>query len=805
MAQSAAPIQSLLTSDALARRCDPAKLGFETTAELEASSAGLGQERAREAIELALEMPHLGYNSFVAGPSGHGKHAFVTQLLEGAAAEREVPNDWCYVYDFEKPEHAVALALPTGRAQALKRSLAKMVEELCAAIPAAFESEAYRNRMQQIEAEFRAFPERAFAEVEREAEKYDIRLERMPNGIAFAPLRNGQVLTPDDFQKLSRAEQERTRNHIRELQEKLESELSGLPRLAKLTHEKMREVNREVTHAAVAQTLEELKREFADLPHVVAYLELVQVDVVDNADDFRREREKSNRSTSSEVDSAFRRYGVNVMVDHQGSSGAPVVYEDRPTADRLVGRVEHRVVFGNLVSDFTLIKPGALHSANGGYLVLDARQLLLSAYAWDALKRALYSREVRIESLSQMLGLSSVSTLEPAPIPLDVKVVLVGDRLLYNLLCELDSDVSELFKVLADLDDDVDRDDASEAEYARLIATATRRENLLPFDCRAVARLVDEAARDAGDSRKLSTRLRGLVDLLREASHIAARETADRVSATHVLGALAARQRRTDRPRRLLREAVLRDTLLIDTSGERVGQVNGLSVSGFAGESFGQPTRITATARVGDGKVIDIEREVELGGPLHSKGVLILTSWLASRYTRQVPLSLSASLVFEQCYGGVEGDSASLAELCGLLSTLANAPLRQSVAVTGSVNQLGRVQPVGAVNEKIEGFFEVCLARGLSGEQGVIIPRANVPHLMLRDDVIEATQNQLFHVWAVDTVDEAFEVLTGQPAGVADENGNYPEGTLNQRVMQQLLEFAVTAENFEKMVTIETE
>jgi predicted ATP-dependent protease len=457
-----------------------------------------------------------------------------------------------------------------------------------------------------------------------------------------------------------------------------------------------------------------------------------------------------------------------------------------------------------LISDFTLIRPGSLHRANGGYLIVDLRKILAYPHAWESLKRALFSRELRIESLPQVLGLSTTTTLEPAPIPLDVKVVAIGDRLLHHLLSELDPDVGELFRIVAEFDDRVDRTAEAELGFARHAATIGRARSLKPLDRQALAGVLDHASRLAGDSRKLSTSWRDIETLLVEADHWASDRGADRIEAPDVKRAIEMRVRRRDLVQRRVQESILSGTLLVDTSGEQIGQVNGLSVVEIGGIPFGWPTRITATARVGDGKLVDIEREVELGGALHSKGVLILSSYFAGRYTRQIPLSLTASLVFEQSYGGVEGDSASLAELCALLSSLSQAPVRQSLAVTGSVNQHGQVQAIGAVNDKIEGFFEICRARGLDGKQGVIIPSSNLPHLMLAEEVVQACAAGQFNVWAVDTADDAIEILTGVPAGAVNEEGEFPDDSLNARVLETLLAFAVVAEGFSKFVEVKT-
>ncbi len=787
-----------LPASALCSRCDAGALPFESTSQLDVLTEPLGQARAVEAAQFAIALRREGYNLFVIGPSGYGKHEFVRNVLDDAAASREAPPDYLYVHDFEHPERPRVLSVPTGRGARLGRDLDKLVEDLRAAIPAAFESDDYRARLAEIEQEFRARPEAAFHEVEEEAKEAGIAMVRLPSGVGFAPLKDGEVLSPDQFSELPQDEQTRLEGVVEGLQKKLGERLRLLPSWGKEARDKARALAREVTSIAVEQLMEDLRIDWADLPAVIAHLDAVRADVLENVDEFRKEEEGSPLGLDGKR--RFSRYRVNVLVDNAASDGAPVIYEDRPSLDRLLGRVEHRAELGALVTDFMLIKAGSLHRANGGYLVVDARELLTQPQAWQSLKRALYAREIRIESLTQLMGLSSTATLSPEPIPLEAKVVVVGDRYLYHMLSEVDPDVGELFKVVADFEEQIERNAENDLAYSRLIATLERRDGLRPFQRSAVARVLEQSARSTGDSRKLSTRVRDLAELLQEADYFAAERGGDQVQGEDVDGAVRARDRRRARLRELMQEQILKGTLLIATSGEDVGQINGLSVLEFGGFRFGIPTRITATARVGDGKVVDIEREVELGGALHSKGVLILTSYFGARYTRHIPLSLSASLVFEQSYYAVEGDSASLAELIALISALSGVPVRQHIAITGSVNQHGDTQAIGGVNEKIEGFFDVCSARGLTGEHGVVIPASNVPHLMLRDDVVEACRKGEFSVYAVHNVDEAVEVLTGRPAGDADENGDFPEDSVNALVLEQLVEFAVIAEGFSKFL-----
>jgi lon-related putative ATP-dependent protease len=530
---------------------------------------------------------------------------------------------------------------------------------------------------------------------------------------------------------------------------------------------------------------------------VLAHLDAVEHDLIETADQFvPGPGPAAGGGPAAQDGDCFRRYWVNLLVDHGDSRGAPVVYEDHPAFQNLLGRIEYVAQLGALVTDFNLIKAGALHRANGGYLVLDARRVLLQPFAWEELKRVLRARELRIESLAQSLGLISTVSLEPEPIPLDLKVVLVGDRLLYYLLCELDPDFGELFKVPVDFADEVERTPESMGRFARLLATIVARDQLRPLERDGVARVVERASRLVDDARKLSIHMHTISDLVREADHFAAENGRATITRDDVQQALDAQVHRADRLRERVYEAIRRGTILIDTDAATIGQVNGLVVSSLGGFTFGRPVRISARIRLGRGEVVDIEREVEFGGPVHAKGVLILAGFLGARFAAERPLTLHASLVFEQSYGPVEGDSASAAELCALLSALAEVPLRQSLAVTGSVNQHGQIQAIGAVNEKIEGFFDVCRERGLSGEQGVLIPRANVEHLMLRDDVIEAVRGGRFRIFAVETVDQGIELLTGREAGGRGPDGSYPEGSINRLVEARLAAMAEVVRRF---------
>ena len=781
--------------------CDPAQFDFETTEELQDLSEMIGQERAVGAVRFGIGIQRDGYNLYALGPSGTGKRTTISQFLERRAAEESVPSDWCYVNNFEDNHKPNSLELPPGKGIELRDDMEQLVEELRTAIPTAFESEDYQTRKQELQEEFQEKQEEALNTIQEKAKERGIALIRTPVGLAFAPVEEGEVVSPDEFQKLPDEKREQVKEDIAQLQEELQETMRQARQWEREARARTKELNRQVAMLAVGHRIDELKEKYSALEPVVAYLEAVKNDVVENVEDFRRTGEEEAEGILGMPmqrirEAKFRRYQVNVLVDRSESKGAPVVYEEHPTYNNLIGRIEHISQMGALVTDFNLIKAGALHRANGGYLLIDARELLMQPYAWEGLKRVLRAQQVRVESLSQALSIVSTVSLEPEPIPLRVKTVLIGERLLYYLLNEYDPDFTELFKVEADFDDQMPRTHENDHLYARLIATMARREKLRPFDRAAVARVIERSSRISGDATKLSTHLLSVADLLQEADYWAGEAGNGVVTIKDVQRAIDEQINRSDRLRERTHEHIQRDMILIDTKGEKTGQVNGLSVIALGNFAFGRPSRITARTRLGKGNVVDIEREVDLGGPIHSKGVLILSSYLGARYAPEHPLSLSASLVFEQSYAGVEGDSASLAELCVLLSELADAPLKQSLAVTGSVNQHGEVQPIGGVNEKIEGFFDTCRGKGLTGDQGVLIPVSNVEHLMLREDVVETVKQGDFHIYAVRSVDEAIEQLTGVPAGERDEVGEFPAVSINQRVEARLIELAERQREF---------
>ena len=781
----------------LYKPCNVEQLKFSTTEELEDIDISVGQQRAVEAVKLGIRMHKNGYNIFAMAPSGTGKLTTVRQLVEHEASRQNIPSDWCYVNNFSQPAKPTAIKFSPGQGKVFQQDMAQLIDELSIAIPAAFDGDEYRSRTGEIESKSRQREINELSQLREEAANAHIILTETATGYAFSPSNeNNEIISPEQFNKFDKDKQHEIQKTIFNLQERLAALLKNFPIWRKETKRKLQALNREVAEQAVNHSIDDLIEKYAKQERVLSYLNDAQQDIIEHVLDFLPRSEKILPFMElAQESNPFKRYYVNLMVDFSGKKSAPVIYEDHPNYSNLVGRIDHQAYMGSLVTDFTMIKPGALHKANGGYLIIDARKLLFQPYAWDTLKRTLQSGEIRIESLERALSLISASSLEPEPIPLNLKLILMGEPLIYYLLSEHDPEFHDLFKIAADFDESVSREGSGQ-DYPRLLATIARREKLRPLSPNAVARVIEHSSRMCGDAEKLLTHLRSITDLLTESDYWADNNGHEHIANSDVQQAIDHKIHRLDKLREKLYENIHRGTVLIDTEGQVTGQVNGLSILQLGEFSFGQPSRITATTRLGNGKVVDIERETELGGAIHSKGVLILSSFIAARYSRKAPFSVAASLVFEQSYGHIEGDSASLAELCAILSSVAQVPLRQDLAITGSINQLGNVQPIGGVNEKIEGFFDICAKKGLTGTQGVIIPATNIKHLMLRWDVVHAAQSGQFNVYAVTTVDEAVELLTGMEAGVINERGVYQPESFNGRVEAQLLQFTKIKKEF---------
>ena len=771
--------------------CDPSQFEFKSTEELPELTGIVGQRRAVRALEFGMGMKNDGFNIYVSGVPGTGKFTAARQFIDEDARTRPPADDWIYVYNFNDRSRPNAIRLPAGWGRKLRDDLDALLNELKRAIPAAFESDEYREERDRILGELKNIQEETWQKLNEYVEQYSFAIVRIPGGFMLTPTVKGKPLTDEQFEKLSDEQKEKVRKLREMLTEEVEKTMRVLRDQERAARKKLAELDERVARFTIQHPVAELKEKYQDIPEVPQHLDAMTDDLVSNAAVFKQsdaeQQGPPGLAPAPDFDGILARYSVNLLVDNADAAGAPVIYESNPNFANLVGRIEHRVVMGALVTDFTMIRAGALHRANGGYLVLEALPLFQRPQAWDALKRALKEGEIRVEEYAQSLGLVSTAVLEPEPIPLKVKVVIAGPAWLYYLLTEYDEDFLELFKVQADFDDRMPRNEESIAEYAQFIASFCRKDGLQHFTPEAVARVVDHSSRLVSDQRYLSACFREISDLLTEASYWAGKNGRELVAAADVQQAIDERHYRGNRFEERLREAMARDILLIDVSGSRAGQINGLSVLELGQISFGAPSRITARTYMGRGGVVDIQREVKMGGPIHSKGVMILSSFLGHRYAQQQPLTLRATLVFEQTYSMVEGDSASLAELCALISSIGDIPLRQDMAVTGSVNQHGDVQAIGGVNEKIEGFFDTCrLAGELTGTQGVIIPRANVQHLALRGDVVDAVAAGQFHIIPVERVDEALTLLTGLDMGEPDENGAYPPESVNGRVMAAL-------------------
>lgn len=803
------PRHEPLAAGLLRTLCDPKTLGFKTTEELEPPAELVGQERALGAIHFGASIKQPGFNLFAHGASGLGKHTAVREFLRRKAAQEAAPDDWVYVNNFEHSHRPKALSLPPGIAIKFRDAMGELIDDLQSAVPALFESEEYQTRHRAIDEAVEQAQAASFEELQKKADVENIAILRTPMGFALAPKQDGKVIKPEVFHALPEKQRKAIEDKVQILQKDLENILRSIPGLQKQRRERIKDLNAELAEMAVSAAIAEIAPPFAKIAALQGYLADVHKDLVANAHIFLEKPPAEsgdgsfNQSGLNHEDPRFFRYSVNVIIANghnkesdQGVEGAPVIFEEHPTLANLVGRIEHISQFGTLMTNFTLIKAGALHRANGGYLIVDARKILSEPFAWEALKRSIKSNCITIESAAEQMSLASTTSLQPDPIPLSVKIVLIGDGMLYYLLVTYDPDFKDLFKVEVDFNDQIERSRETIGLYAKIIAAIVQKENLRPFKADGVARVIEEASRRLADRERLSIEMGALADLLREADFWAQEAGRKQVAKAHVERAINEAINRADRLRERSYEMIERDIVLVDTQGEMIGQANALSVLSLGHFSFGKPSRITARVRMGTGKLIDIEREVELGGPLHSKGVLILSSFLSSRYALDVPMSLWASLVFEQSYGGIDGDSASSAELYCLLSALGEVPIKQSLAITGSVNQLGEVQAIGGVNEKIEGFFDICQSRGLKKGQGVLIPASNIKHLMLREDVVKAAGKGMFNIYPVENIDQGLEILTGLPAGIRDAKGQYPEGSLNGAVEARLRGFAQMRRDF---------
>ena len=776
-----------LAPEALTRRFSPEQFAFTHTDDLEPFRGVLCQERAVEALQFGVAMPRPGYNVYVMGEPGTGRFSFVKRYLKAEGKRQQTPADWVYVNNFEDSREPRALELPSGTASEFISDMGGLIDNLLATFPAVFEHPSYQQKKSAIDRAFNQRYDRALDVIERASLEKDVALYRDASNVAFTPMSEGKALDEAEFAQLPEEVRERFHEDIAELEERLNEELSSLPQWKRESNNQLRQLNEETITLALQPLLAPLSEKYAENAAVCAYLQSVQLNLLRTVVEQLVDDSKTDAVARKMLE---EQYAPSLVVGHHISGGAPVVFEPHPTYDNLFGRIEYSTDQGALYTSYRQLRPGALHRANGGFLILEAEKMLGEPFVWDGLKRALQSRKLKMESPLGELGRVATVSLTPQVIPLNVKLIIIGSRQLYYALQDHDSDFQEMFRVLVDFDEDMPMVDENLEQFAQLLRTRTNEEGMAPLTSDAVARLATYSARLAENQSRLSARIGDLFQLVSEADFIRQLANDEMTDAGHIERALKAKATRTGRVSQRVLDDMLAGIILIDTEGAAIGKCNGLTVLEVGDSAFGMPARISATVYPGGSGIVDIEREVNLGQPIHSKGVMILTGYLGSRYAQEFPLAISASIALEQSYGYVDGDSASLGEACTLISALSRTPLKQCFAITGSINQFGEVQAVGGVNEKIEGFFRLCEARGLTGEQGVIIPRANVATLMLDERVLQAVESGLFNVYAVSQADEALSLLVGEEAGTPDDKGEFPEGSVNARVVERLSEIA---------------
>jgi lon-related putative ATP-dependent protease len=783
-----------VTKEELCNCCDLSELPFKTTDDIEPLKETIGQERALSALEFGLDIESHGFNIYILGESGTGKMTTIKKILEDKAKDEPTPDDWCYVYNFNDPDIPSALSLPAGTGIIFKKEMDAMINDLRQEIPKRFESKEYEKQRTNILHDFQQKQKSFFAELEKEVEKKDFTLQKNVSGLALLPVKKtGEALTEEEYESLEPEAKKKISKIGKELQDKLDDVIRLVREEENEVKKRITDMERQAVLSSVGHRIDKLKDKYKDNDKIIKYLDDVKEDILEHHENFKPQDEQPqplNFLKPPKSEPSFSKYTVNVLVNNRDLKGAPVVIETNPTYLNLFGRVEHKLQYGVAITDFTMIKPGSLHKANGGYIVTDALDVLKNIFSYDALKRTIKDGEIRIEDVWEQYRLTSTVTLKPQPIPFKVKVILVGNPKIYYLLYNLDEEYRELFKIKADYENRMNRNKENIMKYASFVKTKCEKRNLQAFDNSAVAKIIEHGSRLAEHKHKLSAKFSEIADILREADYWSKKRKSTTVSYDDVEKALNERIYRSDKVQNKILEAIEDGTILVDKKGAVVGQVNGLSVLDLGDYRFGLPSRITAKTYAGKAGIINIERETKMSGKIHEKAILILTAYLGGKYATKHPLSLTASLTFEQLYGGVEGDSATCAEVYALLSSISGVPINQSIAITGSMNQHGEVQPIGGVNEKIEGFFEVCKMSGLTGKQGVIIPRRNIINLMVNNDVYKAVLNGKFNIYTIDNIEDGIEILTGMPPGELQDDGTYPSGTLNYLVAKKLTELS---------------
>ncbi|MBI4682450.1 MAG: AAA family ATPase [Nitrospirae bacterium] len=775
--------------------CKPEDLPFKTTDDIPILTETIGQKRALSALKFGLDIDSHGFNIYILGESGTGKLTTIKTILEDKSKSEPVPDDWCYVYNFKNTDVPRAISLHPGTGLAFQKEMDELISVLRQEIPKIFESKEYEKQRTKILEDFQHKQKEHFTDLEKEAKDKDFTLRKTVSGLILVPVKTtGETLSEEEYESLDPKVKKKIETIGKELQEKLDDVIRVVRDEEKKIKDMMKDLERQATLSSIGHRIDEIKSKHMDNPEVLNYLEQVKEDILEHLDDFKPQEEQAAPTLPfmkpPKTEPSFIRYSINVFVNNRDLKGAPVVIESNPTYYNLFGRVEHKLQYGVAMTDFTMIKTGSLQQANGGYLVVDALELLKNIFSYDALKRTIKDKEIKIEDVWEQYRLLSTATLKPQAIPFNVKIILVGNPHLYYLLYNLDEEYRELFKVKADYENRMDRNPEHMLKYASFVKTKCDERGLRPFDRDAVAKVIEYGSRLAEHQRKLSAKFSDIADLLREADHWARYNKHNLVTSDDVDKALEEKTYRCNKVEKKILEATEEGIILIDTEGAVIGQINGLSVLDLGDYRFGMPSRITARTYAGKAGIVNIERETKMSGKIHEKAILILTAYLGGKYATRQSLSLTASLTFEQLYGGVEGDSATCAEIYALLSSIAGVPLKQSFAITGSMNQHGEVQPIGGVNEKIEGFYEVCKLYNLSGQHGVIIPKRNLMHLMLKTDVIEAVENGKFNVYSIDNIEDGIEILTGMLPGEMKPDGTYPEGTFNSLVAKRLKEFS---------------
>jgi len=791
------PLPKELKYKELNNKCSVKIFNFKDTSQISPDEGIIGQQRAEDAMEFGLRVRAKGYNIYICGPTGTGKTSYAKNCAIKIAQNQEVPDDWCYIYNFEKPNEPIAVNLPAGKGKEFKQDIEELVDLFKTEIPKVFESEEYEKGKAEKIREYQKKRSELLEKLSDDAEEKGFKVKTSGAGIYFLPIVDGKELSEEEYEKLDAETKKDINEKSRQLQNATIDIIRQVKEIDRNVEKEISDWENELVLSAIGGKLDRLVTKYSDSPKIQVFLEKIKDDVLSNLYEFREDSSESKKKMMlpwlDTGRSIMDKYSVNLIVDNSNLTGAPVIEDYNPTYFNLLGRTEYETYMGTLTTNYKMIKEGLIHKANGGYLILQAKDVLSNYQSWDALKRVLKTGEIHVGNIREQLSLVSYATLKPEPIQVNLKVILIGNEYIYQLLYHYDEDFRKLFKIKVDFDTEMERNEGNILRLAGFIAGYCNRENLKHLDRSGVARIVEYCSRLAEDKYKLVTRFSEIAEVLTEASAWADIEGSKLVKRSHIEKAIYHKKYRSDKYDKKIQELLQEGTIMIDTEGEVVGQINGLSIIDIGDYRFGKPSRITAATYMGEKGIVNIEREIELSGKLHSKGVLILGGYIGQKYAQDMPLTLTASITFEQTYGGIEGDSASCAELFAILSSLAEVPIKQGIAVTGSVNQKGEVQPIGGVNDKIEGYFELCKYRGLTGEHGVIIPYQNVRNLMLRDDVVQAVKEGKFHIYPIKTIDEGIFILTGIKAGERNSKGKYPKGSLNYLVDEKLRSFAKMA------------